>query len=428
MGDKKRNFTNEAMEQIIGNMTAEMQNTDGQYVPLAFTPPPTTEMNWNQPQNSYINHFGVHSPEPMMNHPTIDPYNPNSYNYIPPQANLFDPSPFKTIPINDYEQYKPIPNGGNDLNLLDRFILSPSVQNIPDNILNQPQSEPPHPTNHTLIDNLVGNWVIPNNSGTYSPFGTETFKPSVFEVHPERDNIGHVINNHQFIDEPKYVSSLDQGNEDKQFSFNRDHRKPRMVAEVKPMRPSYSDVLTKPVPLTTAKPLKNDVKETKPKKENKKTTKNDKSQKSNNNINRTLNNDIKDLNVDKSQFTKSDKNVKTNKTNQMPRKWASLDNIADPSSTKTDDKKKKSDDKDKNYIKQSKKVNKTVSDITDIETVPIKTESLMNNKNGVKKIVKPIGRPKPNDSFANSERPPGKRNQRTRKRETHVPFGKLYCF
>ncbi|CAH0554688.1 unnamed protein product [Brassicogethes aeneus] len=384
MSDKNRNYTNGAMEKIIGNITGEMQNSDGQYVPLAFTPPPTTQMNWNQPQNSYINHYNINEPP----RPAMDHYNANFY----ANQSLYEPSPFQ-----DFEAYKP---SNPDLNLLDR-LFTPSVQHIPDNLMqNQPVE-----TSHTLIDNLVGNWVMPNNSGTYTPFGTDTFKPNVFEIHYDRDN-NSSKKNHQFYEDTRIID------EEKQFPFGRDPRKPRMVAEVKPMRPSYSDVLTKPVPTTqtNTKPVKNDVnKEQKPKKDNKK-QKSDKIQKNINRSNITMEN--RDLNTQKPE-----KIFKNTAKNQLPRKWASLDNISE----KPEEKKKKSEITNK----PNKKINKTVNDIEDSDqSDTLKTETFSTSKNGVKKITKPIGRNKPNDSFgSNNERPPGKRNQRTRKRETHVPFG-----
>ena len=72
-----------------------------------------------------------------------------------------------------------------------------------------------------LIDNLVGNWV-PNQSGTYSPFGGS---PNVTPVP-------------QFGD-TKEVEELPRN------PSNIHLKKPPIVAEVKPMRPTYSDVLAK---------------------------------------------------------------------------------------------------------------------------------------------------------------------------------------
>ncbi|KAK6639803.1 hypothetical protein RUM43_008078 [Polyplax serrata] len=65
-----------------------------------------------------------------------------------------------------------------------------------------------------LIENLVGNWAS-DQSGTYSPFGT-----------PLGGLRSDIIDN---------------------ISMGRGNRKTRIVAEVRPMRPSYSDVLAKSI-------------------------------------------------------------------------------------------------------------------------------------------------------------------------------------
>lgn len=419
MSEKGRNCNNEAMEKIIGNMTAEIQNTDGQYVPLGFTPPPTTEsLNWNQHPN-YMNHF--HS-EPLMN---MDQYAQQSYNYMPAASHMYEPNGYKKS-FSDYDMYKSMQNGVSDMGLYDRDyrLLMPHhqmVNNMPDHAS---QESAPHIPNRTqIIEHLVGNWMVPNNSGTYSPFGNaEAFKTNVFDLPAERD-----LSMHQGKEETKFKNP----DEDIQFQFTRDSRKPRMVAEVKPMRPSYSDVLTKPVPqVNTVKSPKNDPKEVKPKKENKKSAKNDKEKKVTTTLNRSnTSNEIKEISNEKNAQTmsKNDKN-KSTKNSQMNRKWASLDNISE-NLLKVDDSKKKKTEEPSNNNKtlgkhqSTKKVNKTI-DIGELENENNKNETITINKNGIKKVNKINNRPKSNDSFGNSERPPGKRNQRTRKKE-NAPFGKF---
>ncbi|KAJ8917785.1 hypothetical protein NQ315_010691 [Exocentrus adspersus] len=440
MSEENKTCSNEAMKKIIGNMTAEMQNIDGQYIPLGFTPPPTTEaMNWIQHQNAYIsNHYNVHNSEPHINHVSMDQYShpQQAFNYMPQTPHLFEPNAYKNNinSLSDYDVYRSMQNGSSDMGLFNTDYTLLMQQNLQHQMNNIPEHHTLHPheqssSHHThLIENLVGNWMVPNNSGTYSPFGnSETYKPNVFDLPTDRDLVGsNVIN--QIIDEPKFKPPTDQPLDDVQFQFNRDTRKPRMVAEVKPMRPSYSDVLTKPVPQTATKPIKSDTRETKPKRESKKNTKSDKSQKVASSLNRSnTNNDIKDIPAEKNlSHTKNDK-AKTAKVAHLSRKWASLDNIADPQINKIDDaKKKKNDDSmyNKNFSKSnSRKLNKTANDITDIDSDNVKNESFSSTKNGLKKISKPSARPKSNDSFGNSDRPPGKRNQRIRKKENHVPFG-----
>lgn len=419
MSEKNRNCNNEAMEKIIGNMTAEIQNADGQYVPLGFTSPPTTEsLNWNQHPN-YMNHF--HS-EPLMN---MDQYPQQSYNYMPAASHMYEPNGYKKS-FSDYDMYKSMQNGVSDMNLYDRDyrLLMPHhqmVNNMPEHVS---QDSAPHMSNRTqLIEHLVGNWMVPNNSGTYSPFGNaEAFKTNVFDLPADRD-----LNAHQSKEENKFKNP----DEDHQFQFTRDSRKPRMVAEVKPMRPSYSDVLTKPVPqVNTIKSPKNDPKEVKPKKDGKKAGKNDKEKKVAATLNRSnTSNEIKELPIDKNAQTisKNEKN-KSSKNNQMNRKWASLDNISENLQKADESKKKKPEEpstSNKNAGKQSasKKINKTI-DIGELENDIGKNETISVNKNGIKKVNKVTNRPKSNDSFGSSERPPGKRNQRTRKKE-NAPFGIL---
>jgi len=84
------------------------------------------------------------------------------------------------------------------------------------------------PCNDALIENLVQSWSqTQSNGGVFSPFGDQAFQTSR-EIIPEQDiNVlnHNTISNHKNITTPV--------------------RKVRMVAEVRPMRPSYSDVLAK---------------------------------------------------------------------------------------------------------------------------------------------------------------------------------------
>lgn len=292
MSDSPRTLSNEAMEKIIGNMTAEMQNIDGQYVPLGFTPPPaTTEpLNWSQhPQPSFINRFS----------PNLEQFPQQPFNYLPQTPQMFEPNGYKKN-LSDYDLYK-MQNGNPDLGLFDtEYSYMPQIMNpVPDHPLLHHDSVPV--SNPTQLIDLVGNWMVPNNSGTYTPFGTSEYKPNVFDL-PSDLNNGTNLNMKE--DNLFKSDQLD----DVQFQFNRDTRKPRMVAEVKPMRPSYSDVLTKPVAQTVTKSLKNEAKENKLKKESKKNNKNEKNQKVNGPLGKsTVNNDIKDVSADKNSQTKQDK-------------------------------------------------------------------------------------------------------------------------
>ncbi|CAG9829749.1 unnamed protein product [Diabrotica balteata] len=413
MSEKRITLSNEAMEKIIGNMTAEMQNVDGQYVPLGFTPPSSTSepLNWNQ-QTNYMNRYS----------PEVEQYPQQRYNFIPQAQHMFDANGYK----KEYDLYKSMQNGTADMGLFETEYpyIPQMMNNIPEHpLLHSHHDAMPHVSNPSQLIDLVGNWMVPNNSGTYSPFGTsENYKPNVFDL-PTDLNTSTSIH---LKDETRYKTA-DQM-EDIQFQFNRDSRKPRMVAEVKPMRPSYSDVLTKAVPQTLSKPLKCETKDSKPKKDSKKNNKNEKNQKMNSTLGRGSTNndmkgniDLKDVPNEKNlNQTKSDK--KTAKGGNFNRKWASLDNIADSQIKVEETKKKKNDDCKGSGQKFSKKMNKTMNDVN-IESSNSKAENFNLTKNGLKKISKPIARPKANDSFGSSDRPPGKRIQRSRKKEAHVPFG-----
>jgi hypothetical protein len=86
-----------------------------------------------------------------------------------------------------------------------------------------------------LIENLVGNWV-PNQSGTYSPFGCmdNSVRPAPLSTNQQGIQTIPVSSNAEV--ECKGIGHI--------------IRKARIVAEVRPMRPTYSDVLAKSAPVT----------------------------------------------------------------------------------------------------------------------------------------------------------------------------------
>lgn len=408
----RRSSSNDAMEKIIGNMTSEMQNNDGQYIPLGFSSQQniTDPINWgSQPtSNSYIN-YGLHYQEPHLGQTCREQLT----NYIQASA-MFEPVVFqKNVNLPDYNGYS-IRSNSAPQTLYNYPQTVASV--LPDNILHDSLN---HNSSHTQIfDNLVGNWAVPNNSGTYSPFGnTDTFKPSLFDFQGQ--------NGENLDEELKFKQSELV---DDKFNFNKDLRKSRPLAEVKPMRPSYSDVLTKPVPTTNSvKPIKAEPKDLKFKKDSRKNGKIDKAIKANNLLNRSnTNNDIKDLPIDRTLANnKSEK--KSIKTNQLNRKWASLDNIAEPSSMKAEDSKriKKPDEVyiSKSFNKTKNKPNKNMNNLTDeISDENIKAESINITKNLLKKN-KTSTRQKQSEGHVGSDRPSSKRNQRTRKKENQPTLG-----
>ncbi|XP_026288000.1 homeotic protein female sterile [Frankliniella occidentalis] len=80
-----------------------------------------------------------------------------------------------------------------------------------------------------LIQNLVGNWTVPNQTGRYNPFG--------LALNESNDST------HENVKEVEPVKKNDKS-----------VRRTRIIAEVHPMRPSYSAVLTTPSPAPS--PLK----------------------------------------------------------------------------------------------------------------------------------------------------------------------------
>lgn len=453
MTDSNRRASNVAMEQIIGNMTSGMHNTDGQYIHLGFTPPPSPSEHhiWGTqsqlPKNPYVQ-YNMHNSEPhaiyslnqqmpQYNQQTVPPFN-----YVQP-PNVYGTDPYEKSP--DSSNYVMFQNQNvQNKNMQDlsglyqpdyRFFVSQDIHNlnhsdnnfVHNHLTNSPQTIP-NPTQ--LIENVVGNWV-PNTSGTYSPFGnTQSSKPgigNIFEMQPENDNFGNAI----YEDAKPHIlqESPSKNEELLGFHFNRDTKKPRMVAEVKPMRPSYSDVLTKSAP--QVKTGKSDLKESKQKKENnKKISKNEKGQKANNS-HRLNNSDVK---IDKNNVSNTKSNEKTTKngkSNQLNRKWASLDNVnGSGSDLNEDDTRRNKKTEESNFnIKSSSKINqqksgKRSTDFDDTDSGSNKNDTLNITKTSIRKGNKLNIKQKNPDGFGSSDKPPpGKRSQRIRKRENHVPFG-----
>lgn len=279
-----------------------------------------------------------------------------------------------------------------------------------------------------LIENLVGNWV-PNTSGTYSPFGNVTpFKNNLF------DNTN--IEARQTGEDSQTIKQeiKDRTNEDITFSFARDNKKPRMVAEVKPMRPSYSDVLLKSAPQTNnTKSNKMEVKETKAKKESKKNIKNESKEKKTILNRSSTSNEIKDIPFERiNQNGKSTEKVGKEKGHNLNRKWASLDNVSEKFEAKEylPEKKGKKNEESSSRNNTAKmnhrRLNKSTNE-GDVETGNGKNDSVNITKNVPKKPMKIGGKPRNYESCGSgSERPPGRRVQRSRKKENHVPLGNFF--
>lgn len=433
MSESKRKNSNGAVDQIIGNMTSDIQNADGQYIQLGFTPPSSPDnISWNmqnQPtQSPFLPHYTLPNPESKLGYPVEQQYKQPPFGFIQ-QPGIFANDVYESQPFEAYQ------NGASDAKMFtgdyNLFLQNDGLPHhsfAPHENLNDLSSCAQNRTQ--LIENLVGNWAVPNTTGTYSPFGNAQFVPniSIFEPLATNDSI-NCNGISKTPEEPDILQPKNTSGDEVAFQFNHDIKKPRIVAEVKPMRPSYSDVLTKSAPQTTLKTSKTENKENKQKRDNKK-FKSEKVSKANNVLNRSnTNSEIKD--VPNEKFTtpvkNNDKSLKNSKTNQLNRKWVSLDNVAETSEELKvgAQKNKKTDDASNSSknAKNPKKVFKNVGDITDTDSGSNKNESSNINKSAVKKGIKGQ-RQKSYDSFANNDRPPGKRGQRIRKRDSHVPFGK----
>lgn len=433
MAESTKKTSSGAVDQIIDNMTSDIQNADGQFIQLGFTPPATPAEPWNlQNKLPYVSQYhlnGMHNQEPHLFSP-VDQFNQQlPYDYVP-QPGLYNTEMYENRNSNDmkqhyfdmYHQNKSEAAYMNKYHLFTQdnirpmnppghsFMGSHHDDAILSNNANSLNSQCPAPNRNCLIENLVGNWA-PNINGTYTPFGSVP------------------VYTHNCLNNAEVNHTMDfpeRTNEEVHFQFNRDNKKPRIVAEVKPMRPSYSDVLLKSVPQNVVKSSKNEVKESKIKKEAKKNTKSEKLQKLNNSLNRNIINDAKETSADKSTHSSKNQDSKLNKDikpNQLNRKWSSLDNVTDTFSENkadiadTSKPKKFEDNVNKNNSKTStKKPTKSSNDF--VENSNTKPESSTAVKTTSKKN-KILGRPRSNDSFGTNDRPPGKRSQRNRKRENN---------
>lgn len=409
----RRSSSNDAMDKIIGDMSSDILTNDGQYMPLGYPSQQNVAepLSWatQSPPNRYLN-YGLHYQEPTLN---------QGCDFIHQGASIFEtPVMFpKNINLPEFNGY----------NLRSNSAPQTLYNGYPQTVIAEditPEPLIPNQTHSPVFDNLVGNWTLSNTTGTYTPFGNpDTFKPNLFEFQAQN---GETMEKENKFKQSEYSND--------KFQFRDDSKKTRPLAEVKPMRPSYSDVLTKPVPATTnTKPIKTESKDMKLKnKEARKNGKIDKAVKAATLLNRTCNSDFKDLHIDRSlsNIKMEKRNVKPN---QLNRKWNSLDNIAEQSAAKVEEPKRKkvTDDvySSKPINKTKTKANKSVGNFSeDVSDENVKIESVNVNKNSAKKS-KSTGRQKQADgSFGASDRPSSKRNQRIRKRDCPGFIGNLITY
>ncbi|XP_015601371.1 dnaJ homolog dnj-5 [Cephus cinctus] len=251
-------FKHMSLDKIIEAMTADLESSSGHYVQFGVTPPQTSPHNWGDYSSGQTRHY-INGQPPHPSPPSLQSINPiasplymqemPSYDTSTADPIYFPPQPVNHLGINENNDLVGTIDvgGGNYINviygnasqimaeqcqlnnlttynnqgMLDREYGLFSEQQVPVS-----PTLPTQPSNSKqLIDNLVGNWV-PNQSGTYSPFGGSPNVTPVPQSTPE-------IREPEEL--PRTIPDVQQ-------------KKPRMIAEVKPMRPSYSDVLTKSAP------------------------------------------------------------------------------------------------------------------------------------------------------------------------------------
>lgn len=220
-----------SIDDIIDHITADLQSYDGKYILLGQPSTNETQSIWQQrvtrqPEN--LNYVQNPYQEQQTRVNSLDSnvyYSPTSFvdnnsrsNYVPYVFSNTNQYPNSTAESHyNYIYYQQ--NSNHPTSDYGHFNASNNYQN-------------PH-----FIENLVGNWV-PNQNGTYSPFG----------------NTSHVLDNcnDSSIKLHQQSQQAQHANASSTFSKlgNNAVRRPRMVAEVRPMRPSYSDVLAKSVTQT----------------------------------------------------------------------------------------------------------------------------------------------------------------------------------
>ncbi|XP_048508316.1 dnaJ homolog dnj-5 isoform X2 [Athalia rosae] len=324
-----------SLDKIIECMTADLANSAGQYMQFGVTPPQTAPHSWSDYPTGQTRHYMTNQP-PLVAQPGIQPLNPIPSPIYMPEISPYDPpatdpiyfpsQPVNHLGINENNDLVGTIDvgGGNYINVIYgnasqimaeqcqlSNLASYNSQSALDReygLFGEQRQIPmlPNPATQTsngkqLIDNLVGNWV-PTQSGTYSPFGGSPNVTPVPQGTPEMRETEELPRNLQDV-HPK---------------------KPRMVAEVRPMRPSYSDVLTKSAP-TPPPPLTPPA--TKPKIEAIVKKSSNKSAK-----NKTKPALLKRQNSSGSEDHSSPKihgpkKVLEKNNSNLPRRWVSLDNL-----------------------------------------------------------------------------------------------------
>lgn len=356
-------FERMSLDQIIEVVTADLENSAGHYVQFGMPSQQSTSHNWSDynpnriqrympgptahPNTSNIQSMNSMS-TPVYMHPETQQYD----NPMPEQI-YFPPQAVNHLGINENNDLVGTIDvgGGNFINVIYGNASQIMAEQCQINNLNSfnnqtlidreyglfgnqqmsPNLTPQNSNSKQLIDNLVGNWV-PNQSGTYSPFGGS---PNVFPV-------------------PKSTAEVKDTDELPRAAPDAYQKKPRAIAEVKPMRPSYSDVLTKSAPTPsspqTAPPIK-----PKPEPTAKKIPSNKKTKSKPAVLKRQNSSGSDDHNSPKVQGPKK---IIENKNSNLSRRWVSLDNLGSPSETELNSFNKSDNFEKKRPLKTSKKQDK----------------------------------------------------------------------
>ncbi|KAG5325507.1 DJC14 protein, partial [Pseudoatta argentina] len=392
-------FKHMSLDKIIEAMTPDLEGSNGHYAQFNVPSQQTTSRNWgdyvpgqtrhhvtSQPTHS---NSGIQSMTPM----TTSLYMQDMSNYDTTTTDsIYFPSQTTVNHLGINENNDLIGTidvgGGNYINVIygnasqimaEQCRLSNMTSYSNQSIVNQeyglfndqhmivPSELPSQNFNgKQLIDNLVENWV-PNQSGTYSPFGGS---PNITPVP-------------QAVRDVRESEDLPSRNiSDSQY------KKPRMVAEVKPMRPSYSDVLTKSVP-TPPSPLT--VQPVKPKIEiagKKISNKNMKTKNKPTLLKRQNSSGSDDHNSPKMQIPRK---VFENNSSNLPRRWVSLDNLGSQSdfrqinafdrSVQFCSEKKKSDKKSSKKTEKKETLNNTKVQNNNPKTAGIPKRPIQINNN-----------------------------------------------
>ncbi|CAG5102044.1 Protein of unknown function, partial [Cotesia congregata] len=350
-----------SLDKIIDAMTADLKNPSENYVQFGATQSQTTTPSWGHYLTSNSRNYSasqspplshqVHHPNSAPNILPVNSVSPPIYMQDVPRYNnnnnnnnntnnigdpiYFSPQAVNHLGINENNDLIGTIDvgGGNYINVIygnGPVIVSDQCQvnNLSGynghqsvardreyGLFNEPRVPVQHNSNchqntngKQLIDNLVGNWV-PNQSGTYSPFGSSP------NVTPVQNSIS--------------VGAVEQKKEIEELlpkSSPHSHpKKQRIVAEVKPMRPSYSSVLTKSAP-SPSLPLNTLTAKTQSDNGLKKTAgKNSKSKNKIGSLKRQNSSGSDDHGSPKIQVPK--KSIDNKNHNNLSRRWVSLDNL-----------------------------------------------------------------------------------------------------